>query len=144
MASKSGSKLHASVKSIEDLVAKNSDGMPCVRAEAYFHENDDDASTGCNLADHPGMQAFRDVVTNVRAQPGVSAVFVSITEVMDADEGEWPISDAILVCSNATPEQLASWFEPLTPDDIYEADSGDHVGLPAAAPGHAWLSVWWD
>ena len=46
----------------------------------FFDGNDDLASIGCNLDDHPGVEAFRAVLTGLLGRPDVEAVYAQIAE----------------------------------------------------------------
>lgn len=40
----------------------------------FFDGNDDLGSIGCNLSDHPGIEAFRDTFARLLARPDVEAI----------------------------------------------------------------------
>src|SRR5262245_27366125 len=42
---------------------------PLVAIERFFDGNDDLGSIGCNLMPHPGVEAFRDVLTGLLCRP---------------------------------------------------------------------------
>jgi|SRR6185436_3172019 len=42
---------------------------PMIAVAAFFDGNDDPASIGCNLSDHPGIQTFRCVLETVGSRP---------------------------------------------------------------------------
>lgn len=42
---------------------------PMISIAAFFDGNDDPASIGCNLSDHPGIQTFRYVLETVGSRP---------------------------------------------------------------------------
>jgi hypothetical protein len=49
-------------------------GAPTVAIERYFDGNDDEASIGCNLQEHPGIDVFREVLVGLTRRPDVEAV----------------------------------------------------------------------
>lgn len=56
-----------------------------VAAERFFDGNDDLGSIGCNLMEHPGVDAFRDAFVGLLRRPDVQAVYAQISEL---DPGE--------------------------------------------------------
>lgn len=112
-------------------------------ARAFLDGNEDEGSIGCNLSDHPGLDAFRAVVASLAARPDVSAVKAFINE--DMGDDEYPFVDTLFVCTAAPTKAIAAAFKPLSPDEVSETN--DHFGaerLPPAPSGHRWVSVWWD
>ncbi|MBX3359198.1 MAG: hypothetical protein KF745_12315 [Phycisphaeraceae bacterium] len=132
----------ALIAEIQRLSDEDPRAVPCVESGLFFDGNDDEASIGCNLSEHPGMDAFRATVDQVRARPEVGGILAQVCEVMD--DPDWPFVDTLLVCSTASQEQIAGWFERLSPDDVYEADTSGLVGVPPPPPGYRWWAVWWD
>jgi hypothetical protein len=109
----------------------------------FFDGNDDTASIGCNLPEHPGIDAFREVLTGILQRPDVEAVYARISE-LDTGDGCWPFSDTVFVVGTITHDELRDILEPLQPDEV---DSGDSFGIPPRitqdhdAPV---LAAWWD
>ncbi|WP_410786297.1 hypothetical protein [Kribbella sp. C-35] len=115
-----------------------------VDLELFFDGNDDPASIGCNLADHPGPARFYEVLSAIRDRPEVESVWVGITEVMDADE--WPFSDHVYVVTTASPDDVRSWAGALDPEE--PGDSWWH-GVPPlreidVPPSSRLVTLWWD
>lgn len=130
---------------LEDLRSRGEDGTAnyaCVDALRFLDGNEDEASIGCNLEEHPGLKSFREVVKRIAARPDVSGVQVYIQE--DMGDDEFPYTDSILVCTSATPEVLAEEFAELTPDDVFKTDKVITKLLPKPPAGHKWYNVWWD
>ena len=73
---------------------------PVVSLELFFEGNEDPASIGCNLSDHPGAQRFFAVLRQLREQPDVQDVRVGISEVLGDDA--WPFSDHVYVVTSAS------------------------------------------
>jgi hypothetical protein len=137
-------KLRALVSDIEKLAGGGDASNVCVDAVRFMDGNEDYASIGCNLDEHPGPGAFRSVIAAVRARPEVAAIVARIFEVMDADEGEWPYTDTLLVATTAHPSVVGEWFQELQPDEVSPANTSGLKGLPQVPKGHRWYSVWWD
>jgi hypothetical protein len=117
---------------------------PCiVPIEVFFDGNDDEASIGCNLTNHPGIGTFRDILVGLVSRPDVVAVYTQITEI-DPGEEYWPFADWVFVVGTISREELASILSPLHPDDV---DPPGNLGVPDAitrkhdAPV---LVAWWD
>ncbi|MBX3409796.1 MAG: hypothetical protein KF859_07910 [Phycisphaeraceae bacterium] len=117
--------------------------LPSVTIEEFFDGNDDLASIGCNLDEHPGLAAFRDVCEKVRARPDVQDVRICIYETMEDAEDTWPYAEEILVITSADPDDVATWFESLDPSDIIENETPRPLTPAPGAGMKAWL-VWWD
>jgi len=81
----------------------------------YFDGNDDLGSIGCNLAPHPGIARFREVLTGLLKRPDVQAVYAQISE-LDPGEESWPFADTVLVAGKITADNLRSVVNPLQPD----------------------------
>ena len=115
-----------------------------VPIERFFDGNDDLGSIGCNLMEHPGVEAFRDAFARVARRPDVEAVYAQIAE-LDPGEGCWPFTDTVFVVGALAPEDLARELAELEPDEVGPAAASGvpevitrrHVGLPV-------LVAWWD
>ena len=109
----------------------------------FFDGNDDLGSIGCNLNLHPGVKAFRDVLTGLLGRPDVQAVYVQISELDPGDES-WPFTDTVLVAGKISADDLRSAVSSLQPDEVGASEAfgvsptiGDRHGSPV-------LVVWWD
>ena len=115
-----------------------------VPIERFFEGNDDPASIGCNLAKHPGVQVFRDVLTGLLRNPGVQAVYAQMFEV-DPGEEYWPFCDTVLVVGNIPANELRTAVKPLKPDEVRAAEPDDLPEVVARQHGSApVLAVWWE
>ena len=118
-------------------------GVPLVSIERYFDGNDDEASIGCNLPEHPGIDVFRSVLAGLTRRSDVDAVYALISEI-DPGEGFWPFTDTVLVVGTIAAEELQAILGELEPDDIGPAED---FGIPEdilskhSAPV---LAAWWD
>ena len=123
-----------------ELSAQDAPAVPIAR---YFDGNDDEASIGCNLLEHPGMDAFRDILVGLTRRPDVEAVYALIAEV-DPGGDYWPFADTVLVFGSIGAEDLRRVLSELEPDEVGSAtDLGiaDEVLSKHAAPA---LAAWWD
>lgn len=114
-----------------------------VSIKRFFDGNNDMGSIGCNLIQHPGIDRFRNILTDLLRRDDVEAVFAQISE-LDPGEGSWPFSDTVLVVGEISPDELRKIVSPLEPDEI---GAGEEYGAP-----HEFLkkyhspvyAVWWD
>ncbi len=116
---------------------------PIVSVERFFDGNDGIGSIGCNLIEHPGTDAFRDIFKAVEVRPDVEAVYVSITE-LDLGEGCWPFADTVLVVGAISVDELRALVAPFQPE---EAGLDACFDVPAdILQRHEGpvLRVWWD
>jgi hypothetical protein len=117
---------------------------PVVSLDLFFDGNDDPASIGCNLPDHPGPAHFYEVLSAIRDRPEVQAVWVGITEVIDADE--WPFTDHVYVVTTASPADVHSWAADLSPEQ--PGDTWWHGAPPLQKidiqPPARLVTLWWD
>lgn len=118
-------------------------GPQTVSIDRFFDGNDDIGSIGCNLADHPGVDAFRDIFTSLLRRPDVEAIYAQISE-LDPGEGCWPFTDTVLVVGTIPADELRSVVSTLEPDDVGLA--GDCDLSPSIASKHQQpvLVLWWD
>ena len=123
-----------------ELSAQEAPSVPIAR---YFEGNDDEASIGCNLLEHPGMETFRNVLVGLTQRPDVEAVYALISEI-DPGEDYWPFTDTVLVFGSISAEDLQQALSPLEPDEVGPAaDFGiaDEVLSKHVSPA---LAAWWD
>jgi hypothetical protein len=109
----------------------------------FFEGNDDLGSIGCNLDPHPGVAAFRDVLTGLLRRPDVEAVYAQISE-LDPGEESWPFTDTVLVAGKMSVDELRNAVSSLQPDEV--GDAWQFGVSPAIAERHGSpiLVVWWD
>jgi hypothetical protein len=118
-------------------------GEQGVPIDRFFDGNDDLASIGPNLTEHPGINAFRDVFISLLRRPDVQAIYARIYEV-DPGDGCWPFTDTILVVGTISIKDLSEAVSSLQPSDV--ADGKHFCVLPAIVEKHGLpvLGVWWD
>ncbi|WP_432941291.1 hypothetical protein ACQPXM_33315 [Kribbella sp. CA-253562] len=117
---------------------------PVVSLELFFDGNDDLASIGSNLSDHPGPAHFYGVLSAIRDRPDVHSVWVGVSEVMGPDE--WPFSDHVYVVTTASPAEVGSWAASLgadMPGDDWWNDAPPlrEIEVP---PQTRLVTLWWD
>ena len=99
-----------------------------------------------HLSDHPGLERFYTVLSDIRKRAEVQDVLVTIYEIEEGDKTRWPFSERLYVLTKASPDELLSWAAELQPSEVL--DDGFVGGKPAAAPdpkpGFKVLSLWWD
>ena len=108
--------------------------------ERFFDGNDDAASIGCNLSEHPGMDVFRDVLTGLLRRPDVRAAYAQIAE-LDPGDDSWPFTDTIVVVGSIAAEKLREAVSALEPTDV--GSDSDFQDLAKKHGGKA-LVIWWD
>jgi hypothetical protein len=114
-----------------------------VGIERFFDGNDDPGSIGCNLVPHPGLDAFRDVLSGLLRRPDVAAVYTQIAE-LDPGADFWPFTDTIVVVGTIAAADLRRAVDPLQPDEVgtaAELGIAPSIGHKHGAPV---LGVWWD
>src|SRR5262245_43220062 len=77
-----------------------------VAIDEFFDGNDDEASIGCNLFEHPGVDVFRRILLDIRGRADVVAVYAQISEV-DPGEDYWPFADWVFVVGAISQHDLA-------------------------------------
>lgn len=111
-----------------------------ISIEWFFDGNDDAASIGCNLMEHPGMDVFRDVLTGLLRRSDVRAVYAQIAE-LDPGEESWPFTDTVAVIGSIPPDDLREAISVLQPTDV---GSDRNFSDLAHEHGGRALVVWWD
>ena len=118
---------------------------PVVSLELFFEGNEDPASIGCNLSDHPGVQRFFTTLRELREQPDVQDVRVGISEVLGDDE--WPFSDHVYVVTSASASEVQRRIGVLQPEpDVRPGwwnDTPPAMPIPVPQGMHL-LTLWWD
>ena len=109
----------------------------------FFDGNDDLGSIGCNLDPHPGLDAFRDVLTGLLRRADVQAVYAQISE-LDAGEDMWPFSNTVVVAGEISPDDLRTAVSSLHPDEVGDAGALVLSSSIAERHGSAVQVIWWD
>jgi hypothetical protein len=114
-----------------------------VSIERFFDGNDDPGSIGCNLPEHPGVEAFRATFERIARRKDVEAVYAQIAE-LDPGEGSWPFTDTVLVVGSITADALAAELAPLQPDEVSDAGEFASSGELSIGSSSPILVAWWD
>lgn len=115
-----------------------------VPLERFFDGNDDPASIGCNLPDHPGVPAFLGVLRDLASRPEVDAVYLQIAEADPGPTG-WPFTDTALVVGSVSVSTVKDSVIGLRPDSVWAVDVHEIPGVVAARhPGREVTAIWWD
>ncbi len=116
-------------------------GQALVTPAEFFDGNDDLGSIGCNLSEHPGLDAFHAEIKKLSALRGVTSIWLQI---YDIDEGEWPFSENLLVFGDISLEQIKTLTEAMEPSEVWEK----HIDwTPSRNPelaGTRCVNLWWD
>jgi len=129
-------------KALKDELAAQPEPQ-IVAAEQFFDGNDDLGSIGCNLDEHPGVDAFRNVFAGLLRRPDVQAVYAQISE-LDPGDGCWPFSDTVLVVGTIPADELREAVSALQPDEVGDAEQFGISPAIAKKHGSPVLVVWWD
>ena len=114
-----------------------------VSISEFLDGNDDVGSIGCNLLDHPGMDAFRTAFSRVAQRDDVHAIYAQIAE-LDPGEDSWPFTDTIYVVGSLPQEDLEAELSGLEPDEVGAAED---FGVPDSLVQKyktPILAAWWD
>jgi hypothetical protein len=114
-----------------------------VAAERFFDGNDDLGSIGCNLIEHPGVDAFRDTFAALLRRPDVHAIYARISELDPGDEC-WPFTDTVLVVGTISADELREAVSALQPDEVGDAKEFGISAAIARKHGEPVLAIWWD
>jgi hypothetical protein len=108
----------------------------------FFDGNDDPASIGCNLDQHPGVDTFRQILTHLIERPDVDAVYAQIAE---ADPGDdmWPFTDTVFVVGTIPVDELRSAIDSLQPTELRDGNTAD-TSLADSLPDSPVLTIFWD
>jgi len=109
----------------------------------FFDGNDDLGSIGCNLAEHPGIDTFRNTFAKLISRADVQAIYAQIAE-LDPGEDSWPFSDLILVVGTIPVKELQAAVSQLCPDDVGDSSQFDNASIVGPHQGKPVLAIWWD
>jgi hypothetical protein len=116
---------------------------PLLTVSEFFEGNTYSGSIGCNLSPQPTPAQFYALFTRFLERPDVEDVRIQITMF---DDPEWPFSDMVYVMTSASPEEVATWFDPqLRPDEVGEGFIPGQAYEPYSQPaGSRVIYCWWD
>jgi hypothetical protein len=116
---------------------------PLVSIGQFFDGNDDLASIGCNLIEHPGIEVFRDTFAGLVQRSDVEAVYAQIAE-LDPGDDFWPFADTVFVVGTVAVDEVRRALARLQPDQIDPADPSSVPAMIAEKHNAPILVVWWD
>lgn len=125
------------------LVGQGPNAAPIAGIEQFFDGNEDEGSIGCNLSEHPGLQAFRNVLVGLLSRADVAAVYAQIAEI-DPGTGLWPFSDTVFVVGSISVRELAQLLAPLQPDEVAPASQEMVPAQVRESHSGQVLYAWWD
>ena len=114
-----------------------------VPIEVFFDANDDLGSIGCNLIQHPGIEAFRDVFARIAQRPDLKAIYAQIAE-LDPGADCWPFTDTIFVVGTISADDLANELTSLEPDEVGPGEDFRIPGAITQRHNAPVLAAWWD
>ena len=114
-----------------------------VSIERFFDGNDDFGSIGCNLDEHPGVEAFREVFAGLLRRADVEEVYVQISE-LDPGDGFWPFTDKVLIVGTISSDELRRAVSALQPDEVGDAEQFGIIPAITKRYCAPVFAVWWD
>jgi hypothetical protein len=132
---------HKRNRLVEALLSKPAPQL--VPIDIFLDGNDDLGSIGCNLMDHPGIEAFRSTFARIAKRPDVEAIYAQIAE-LEPGEDSWPFTDTVLVVGSIAANDLASELSALEPDEVGSAEDFGVTPDLLAAHTSPILAAWWD
>ena len=116
-------------------------GYALVTISEFFDGNADLGSIGCNLCDHPGLERFRQVLTEIANRSDVEQVWLQI---YDLDDGDWPFSENVLIVGNVPISKVRNLTEPLQPSEVSALDLDWVHSRAKHLSGRSYINLWWD
>ena len=116
-------------------------GQALVTVPEFFDGNDDLGSIGCNLSDHPGLDHFRRILSDIEGRSGVEQVWMQI---YDVEEGDWPFSENVLIFGKVPISEIRQLSESLYPSEVSELRMD---WIPSRAKNlseRSYINLWWD
>jgi hypothetical protein len=139
-------KKNALIEHIKRLEQSN-DREILLPPDLFFDGYDDDHCIICANAGHFSTSKFRNLLREIRQNPGVLGVFIRFYEYADALESQdaWVGSDSVYIITNASVESIASWFSAIPPSDVWvESETAEFPSIPLITEGFRLVAVWWD
>lgn len=120
---------------------EHEDGRALVTVSEFFDGNDDLGSIGCNLADHPGVEHFQSVLSEIANRSDVEQVWMQI---YDLEEGDWPFCENVLIVGKAAVSELTELSESLQPSEVSELQIDWIPSRAKDLSGRSYIDLWWD
>jgi hypothetical protein len=114
-----------------------------VPIDTFFDGNDDLGSIGCNLPEHPGIDAFRNLFARIARRHDVEAVYAQIAE-LDPGDDCWPFTDTVFVVGTLHADELQAELSTLQPDEVGSAEASRVPDALARMHSAPVLLAWWD
>jgi len=120
---------------------EHEDGQALVTVTEFFDGNDDLGSIGCNLSDHPGLDHFRRVLSDIESRSDVEQVWMQI---YDLEEGDWPFSENVLIVGKVPTSEVRHLSESLQPSEVSEIQMDWAPSRAENLIGRSYVNLWWD
>lgn len=120
---------------------EHQEGRALVTVKEFFDGNEDLGSIGCNLPDHPGLDHFRKVLSDIEKRSDVEQVWMQI---YDLEEGDWPFCENVLVVGKAPLPDVRQVSESLQPSEVSEMEMDWVPSRPKSLSGRTYINLWWD
>ena len=130
------------VNAIRDRGHSDSGPRVLVSRPEFFDGNNDLGAIGCNLGNHPGIEAFDRTFRDIEAMPGVCGVYFAISELLD-EPTMWPFSDTAYIVTSQPAQAFQQLLAQLDPDTI-ETQTEEFANPPPIPAGHSLVQVRWD
>lgn len=116
---------------------------PLVTLEDFFDGNEIVGSIGCNLYPEQAPAAIYSALKAIMNRDDVANVLV---EIALFDDDSWPFSEKVWVITDASSEDVLSWFEEsIAPSDCWDGWSEDTAYTLVSVPdGMKPVACWWD
>lgn len=117
------------------------DGRALVTVSEFFDGNDDLGSIGCNLPNHPGLEHFRKVLSDLEGRADVEHVWMQI---YDLEEGDWPFSENVLIFGTVPISEVRQLSKSLDPSEISELRMDWVPSRARDLSEKSYINLWWD
>jgi hypothetical protein len=117
------------------------EGRALVTIAEFFDGNDDLGSIGCNLSEHPGLDHFKKILSDLEKRSEVEQVWMQI---YDLEEGEWPFSENILIVGEIPLSDVRRLSESLQPSEISDLQVDWTPTRAKTLHGRRYINLWWD
>jgi hypothetical protein len=107
----------------------------------FFDGNDDLGSISCNLSHHPGLDCFRQLLSNIESRDDVEQVWLQI---YDWHESDWPFTENVLIVGTIPISEIRELALALQPSEITESQI---YWIPSRATNlyrRRYINLWWD
>ena len=127
--------------------------MPCFKGtryrhvgylsiEGFFAKSSNDYCLAPNLEPHPTRAEFKDALTRLSREVGVSRCVIPVREYADADNELEPRSDRVFVVGAAAEAVIAHWARELRGEYYREERPGAEIPREYSQDEPGWFLVW--